>query len=133
MTRAPRASTIAANPASSSVAWTDAFWTTSHSWQVYSASTLTNFSNLSLVTANWADAGGNLFDATLGGATFNLSAVGSNVFLNYTAVPEPSTYAMMALGLAGMGLVARRRGGRRRHRQRGVGLRRHRQDRKSVV
>lgn len=53
--------------------------------------------------------GVNTFTAVLSGgsAGFPQSVFWDN--LNVTAVPEPSTYALMALGLAGVGAVARRR------------------------
>lgn len=49
------------------------------------------------------------------GTTFKLQALGTSDFrlagLNVTAaaIPEPGTYALMALGLAGIGLMVRRR------------------------
>jgi hypothetical protein len=33
---------------------------------------------------------------------FSLGQSGSDVFLNYIAIPEPSTGSMMALGFAGL-------------------------------
>ncbi len=44
-------------------------------------------------------------DWTLGGL-----AVGDRFSLTVTAVPEPGTYALLLAGLAGVGLMARRRG-----------------------
>ena len=42
---------------------------------------------------------------------FNLSlgVTGNSLILNFTAIPEPSSYALMSLGLAAMALVAKRR------------------------
>jgi len=40
--------------------------------------------------------------------TFSVSSSDGNLYLNFTPVPEPSTYALMGLGLAGL-LVARMR------------------------
>ncbi|WP_164976269.1 beta strand repeat-containing protein [Oleiharenicola lentus] len=44
-----------------------------------------------------------------GGGFFNLSQSGNNLLLNFTPVPEPSTYALMLGGLALAGLQWRRR------------------------
>jgi hypothetical protein len=42
----------------------------------------------------------------------NLGALLDNVEVTTAAIPEPSTYALMLAGLAGVGFVARRRAGR---------------------
>jgi fibronectin-binding autotransporter adhesin len=44
-----------------------------------------------------------------GGGNFTLSQSGNNLMLNFTPVPEPSTYALMAAGLAVVGLGYHRR------------------------
>ena len=50
-----------------------------------------------------------LFQAgTASPTVFSLSQSGSTIYLNFTPVPEPSTYALLALGLGAM-LVRRRR------------------------
>ena len=43
------------------------------------------------------------------GAVFTLTNVGSDLFLNFTAVPEPSTYALLGLGLGAVLFPALRR------------------------
>jgi len=49
------------------------------------------------------------FQNSLGGGSFFVSNVGNDLFLNFTPVPEPSTYALMALGLGVIVVLARRR------------------------
>lgn len=49
------------------------------------------------------------FQNSLGGGSFFVSNLGNDLFLNFKPVPEPSTYALMALGLGGIVLLARRR------------------------
>jgi T5SS/PEP-CTERM-associated repeat protein/autotransporter-associated beta strand protein len=50
-----------------------------------------------------------LFTNSLGIGSFSLSQSGNNLLLNFTPVPEPSTYALMLSGLALAGLQWRRR------------------------
>jgi T5SS/PEP-CTERM-associated repeat protein/autotransporter-associated beta strand protein len=86
--------------AGSLVDWTDSFWEVNRAWTVFdlASGVTTGFSNLSL--------GGSLLDAnglTLDPGTrgyFSLDQSGQDVTLRFTAVPEPSTYAMALAGLA---------------------------------
>ena len=98
------------NSVGSSVDWTNAFWNVNRSWIVYDLSggtTIGGLSNLSL--------GGSLLDSLnqplspTGRGYFTTSLVGQDVVLNFTAVPEPSTWAMALAGLACGGYVMRRR------------------------
>jgi fibronectin-binding autotransporter adhesin len=58
------------------------------------------------VGSEWAIDPSGFQNAELG--TFTLSADANNLYLNYTVIPEPSTYALLGLGLAGL-LALRRR------------------------
>lgn len=104
---------LAFNGAGSTVNWTDPFWAANRTWLVYDSTTTNNYSSLTLSALNWTDGFGNQFNTALAGASFGLSAVGSDVYLNYSAaaIPEPSTYAALA-GLGALGLAL----WRRRHR-----------------
>ena len=49
------------------------------------------------------------FVNSLNGGSWSIDAVGNNLNLNFTAVPEPSTWALLLLGLAALVPLARRR------------------------
>lgn len=104
----PTSLALSFNGAGSTVDWSNAFWLSNQSWKIYDTAAVSGFGNLSLTSANWADASGDLFDTVLAGSSFSLSVVGTDVYLDYAAIPEPSTYAAL-LGLAGLALVAWRR------------------------
>ena len=50
-----------------------------------------------------------LFQNSLGAGHFFVSNVGNDLLLNFTPVPEPSTYALLALGLGVIVVLSRRR------------------------
>jgi len=94
----------------STVNWSDTFWLSNRSWQLFDVGGTTNgLSNVSLGTQDWLDAQGDSFNTVLGGS-FSLSQSGSDIFLNYSAaIPEPSTYGLILGGLALAGAALRRR------------------------
>lgn len=95
----------------SSVDWNNAFWSTNQSWLVIDSASTLNAGNLSLVSANWLDGFGNNFDSVRPGAAFNFTSAGSDLYLNFNVaqVPEPSTYAMIAVGCGMLAIGAWRR------------------------
>jgi autotransporter-associated beta strand protein len=104
---------LAFNFAGSLVDWQNTFWNTSRTgtsgWLVYDvAGTTTNFANLSVTAANWLDGSGASFDTYNSGNTFSLYQDGTDIYLNYTVVPEPNVAALLG-GLGTLVLLRRRR------------------------
>ena len=93
--------------------WTDNLWSSDQTWLIYSGSNaIQNAANLTLVTENWLDSNGGSFNALRGpdNSSFALDTSDPDkIYLDFTAVPEPSTYAVMSLGLAAFGWFARRK------------------------
>ncbi len=96
------------NSLGSTVDFTSAFWTANQNWLVFSnanlPSTVAGIFDLGSVSN---DSLGQSFSTTGGSLAF--SQVGNDIYLNYTAVPEPGTWAL--LGLAGVAwmIIHRRR------------------------
>ena len=99
---------------SSAVEWSDAFWASSYTgtggWLVYSGATsLDGFGNLALnLPAAWLDENGDTLASARAGAAFSLFQDTNNIYLNYSAVPEPNVAALIG-ALGGILLLRRRR------------------------
>lgn len=109
----PTTLSISFNTEGSAVDWSDSFWSTDKTgadgWLVFSVEgTVTGFENLSL-SGLLLDSLGNSLASQRAGASFGLSQVNNDVYLTYTAVPEPSTYALLALAAASLGVHMIRR------------------------
>jgi fibronectin-binding autotransporter adhesin len=98
------------NSSGSSVLWSDAFWDSNQSWRVFEAAGVVALSSNVFDAVNIGlDSGNNALTSVRSGAGFNWSTVDSDIYLNYV-VPEPSTYALLVLGAAGLaGHMVRRR------------------------
>jgi len=78
-----------------------------YSWTLLSAGSITGFTGSDQFTIDDTS----LFQNSVGGGTFSVTDAGDNLMLDFTPVPEPSTWALMATGLCGLGVAMRRRRG----------------------
>ncbi len=88
--------------------WSDGLWGADRQWVVYSNFSISGFENLTL-DSDWLDSDGALFGDLLPGSTFSLAQSGNEIVLNYSGVPESSTWALLGLSAAVLGVRALRR------------------------
>ena len=83
---------------------------TNYSWQILSTTTgITGFNSNQFDINTAAVNGTSGFSNPLGGGVFSIREDSDNLFLDFTAVPEPGTWALVGLGLAVTLLRKRRR------------------------
>ena len=96
----------------SAVNWQDSLWasniTGTNGWKIFDVQgTITGFSNLKLNTANWLDGNTQALQTARPDASFTLFQGQDGIYLNYSAVPEPSAALLGGLGI--LALMRRRR------------------------
>lgn len=95
------------NGVGSTTDYTAAFWDSSQSWLVFDNANAPTIAALFTLGSVSNDSLGNNFSVT--GGNFGFSQVGSDVYLNYSAIPEPSTWFLLAGSLTCLVVLRRRR------------------------
>jgi len=93
----------------STVAWSDSFWGSSHSWKItdFSGGGSATVANYTISGTTFTDSTGTLLDLATQGS-FSITNDGQDVFLLFTAVPEPTT-TVAAASTAVLALMMLRR------------------------
>ena len=103
-------SSLVFNSSGSAVRWSDAFWGADRSWLVFDNGNSPSPSGSVFSTINLSEDINNLqLTSSRPGASFSWSQEGNDLYLKYTAVPEPSTYALLAWASVALGAHAWRK------------------------
>jgi hypothetical protein len=94
----------------STVAWSDSFWGSSHSWKItdFSGAGAEALANYTISGTTFLDSTGSVLDTGTQGS-FSISNDGQDVFLLFTAVPEPTTSVAAASTVVLALMMLRRR------------------------
>ena len=95
---------LAFNGSGSTVAWSDPFWGSDHSWLLYDLSTgVTNgIGDFSINTQDWLDSTLAPLSASRPDASFAITQLGQDVYITYVAVPEPAAGVLAVFAVAGL-------------------------------
>ncbi len=100
------------NALGSTVDWSNVFWLANHSWMVFDGASSPSLASIRIFdTINVST---DSLGITLVNGIFTWDTLGDDVYLNFTAIPEPAGIGTLtAFGLLGLGTLRRKRNARR--------------------